>query len=292
MSGLFSSHPGVGHAAVAERIEAVLNRLPKQEAQVAQYLLLNLNDLPFQTGASIARAAGTSEVTVSRLLNRLGYRGMAGLKRELRGNRDENRLRAQLDDSTAVVEPTLRNALETEVRGLANVYAQAGTERWQEAVSAVSSAGRVLVTGFQTVRGLAEDFSRRLALVRGNVQFFSAHDGMLCEWLTEAEPRTARDCLILIDVVPYAREAPVIAQQIHATQQHLVILSDEHCHWARALTRLVFHAPSGNGLLFESMGALLTMTNVLAHGVATREPERTASRRQHWQTLTRRLQLF
>ena len=47
-------------------------------------MLLNVDDLAFQTGVSIAKKTGTSQVTVSRLLSRLGYRGMAGLKRELR----------------------------------------------------------------------------------------------------------------------------------------------------------------------------------------------------------------
>jgi DNA-binding MurR/RpiR family transcriptional regulator len=58
--------------------------LPKLEAQVAQYILLNIGDLSFETGASLAIKVGISEVTVSRLLRRPGYQGMRGLKQELR----------------------------------------------------------------------------------------------------------------------------------------------------------------------------------------------------------------
>ena len=72
MKSVFSSHPKVEHG-VAERIQALLAGLPRQEARVAQYMLLNLDDLVFQTGVSIAGKAGTSQVTVSRVLRRLGF---------------------------------------------------------------------------------------------------------------------------------------------------------------------------------------------------------------------------
>ena len=66
------------------KIEELLPDLPKQEARVAQYLLLNRSDgSASRPGPPSPRSTGTSEVTVSRLLHRLGYRGMRGLKREI-----------------------------------------------------------------------------------------------------------------------------------------------------------------------------------------------------------------
>lgn len=294
MKSAFSSHPKVEHARAAERIQALLPQLPRQEARVAQYMLLNLDDLVFQNGVSIAKKAGASEVTVSRLLSRLGYRGMAGLKRELRSRRSSAHLGLDVEDNAAIDDDVLRHALDAEVRALISVFSHTTETRWAEAVRAVAEARSVFVTGFQTVRGAAEDFSRRLALVRDEVRFFSAHDGMLGEWIDNgAAPRDGpRDCLIIIDVVPYAQEAPTLAEMSRSAGRDVVVLTDEFCHWAKPRSDFVFHAPSKNGLLLESTGALVSLANVLVHGVAERDVAKTERRLRSWQATTRKLNVF
>jgi DNA-binding MurR/RpiR family transcriptional regulator len=79
-----SSLSQTGFLTLEEQLDAVLPELSNLEAQVAQYMRLNIGDLSFETGASLAEKVGVSEVTVSRLLRRLGYEGMRGLKKELR----------------------------------------------------------------------------------------------------------------------------------------------------------------------------------------------------------------
>lgn len=293
MESAFSSHPKVGHAGVAQRIQGLLPSLPRQEGRVAQYMLLNLDDLAFQTGVSIARHTGTSQVTVSRLLSRLGYRGMAGLKRELQSQRASTGLAGD-NGLEAVDDLALKPVLDAEVRALVSVFSQCAGERWARAVRVVAEAEGVFVTGFQTVRGAAEDFARRLALVRDDVRSLSAHDGMLAEWIGEQHKtgRAGRDCLIIIDVVPYAQEAPRLAEMSHAASRDVVVLTDEFCKWARPYTELVFHAPSRSGLFMESTGALVSLANILVHGVAEHDQARSEKRLRRWHAMTRKLNVF
>lgn len=307
MTSLFSSHPTVEHAGIVERIETILHDLPKQEARVAQYMLLNIDDLVFQNGVSIARKASTSEVTVSRLLHRLGYRGMAGLKRELRARRSNAVLGMDVERAAEIEDGPLKRALDGEVRALISVYSQTLDARWVEMVRSVAEADTVFITGFQTVRGIAEDFTRRLALMRENVRFLSAHDGMLGEWIRDdhAHPESAcadmhgqdshsapQECVIIIDVVPYAREAPLLAEISRDSGRKVVVLTDEFCHWAQSFTEWVFHAPSRTGLMLESTGALVSLANVLVHGVAESAPQKTEHRLRCWQAQTRKLNVF
>lgn len=294
MKSVFSSHPQVEDLGVPERIQAMLGQLPKQEARVAQYMLVNLDDLVFQNGASIARKAGASEVTVSRLLKRLGYRGMAGLKRELRAQMVEGSLDMDGDNGIEGLDSSLKQALDGELRALVTVFSQAADPRWARAVRTVADAPRVFITGFQSVRGVAEDFSRRLALVRDDVRFFSAHDGMLGEWVGDYDTRRARrkDCVIIVDVVPYASEAPLLARMSREAGRQLVVLTDELCHWAQASTDLVFHGPSRNGLVIESTVALTSLANLMVDAVARRAPDATDKRMHRWHTITRKLNVF
>ena len=179
------------------------------------------------------------------------------------------------------------------MRALVSVFSQCTGERWAQALRVVGEADAVFVTGFQTVRGAAEDFARRLALVRDDVRALSAHDGMLAEWIGSREARGAgRECLIIVDVVPYAQEAPLLAEMSRAAGRDVVVLTDEFCQWARPHTDLAFHAPSRSGLFLESTGALVSLANLLVHGVAERDPARTEKRLRRWHGITRKLNVF
>src|SRR6056297_3870656 len=63
-------------------MQAELSTLPKQEAKVVQFILLNVDSLSFETGRSIAEKAGVSEVTVGRALRRFGCDSVKALTPE------------------------------------------------------------------------------------------------------------------------------------------------------------------------------------------------------------------
>jgi len=291
----FSSFPQNLYPHFEGKLRQAMTELPNLEARVAQYMVLNLSDLSFETGASLANKVGVSEVTVSRLLRRLGYEGMRGLKRALQS---ELSTQGPIDEGSIQQEPIadeyLAHALELEIKALRGVFHQATTPVWQALVDTISNADRVYVTGFQTVRGIAEDCARRLALAKSGVRFLSAHDGMLAEWLqTDSGKRgNNADCLILIDVVPYAREAPVLAEICKRTGRKIVVVTDELCYWAKDYTDLVVHARSRNGLFLESAVGITAALNLLVHSVAEQSPAETEARLEHWKAIARSLNVF
>ena len=294
MKESFSSFPQNLYPRFEGQLRDAVTDLSNLEARVAQYMMLNLGDLSFETGASLANKVGVSEVTVSRLLRRLGYEGMRGLKREL-----QSELSAQgpLDEGAqqqeTVAEP-FAGVIDLEIKALRGVFQQIATPTWRKLVTTISDAERVYVTGFQSVRGIAEDCVRRLALAKSNVRFLSAHDGMLAEWLQTGGDTAGNegDCLIMIDVVPYAREAPVVAEYCNRTGRSLVIVTDELCYWAKNYTDMVVHARSLSGLFLESTVGITAALNLLVHAVAARDPEATEARLDHWKATARSLNVF
>src|SRR5690625_7369845 len=80
----FASYPQIKFDEFVEAMEEAVPELPRQEAKLAQFILLNLNTLGLETGRSLAAKVGVSEVTVGRLLRRLGCDGMKELKDLLR----------------------------------------------------------------------------------------------------------------------------------------------------------------------------------------------------------------
>lgn len=294
MTDAFSKHPQVKQPRFVQKLQEAISQLSKQEARVAQYMMLNANSLGYETGASIAQKAGTSEVTVGRLLRRLGYKGMARVKEEIKVDHAVRDLDVDRDQDASEMAPAMKLALDTEIQALMSVFRQASGPRWTSIVQTLCHADTVFVSGFQSIRGVAEDFSRRLSLARDNVRFMSAHDSMLGEWIGNADGKSNghKECLVIIDVVPYAREAEELSKLCREHGRDLVVVSDEFCHWANDYTDMVIHAPSKSRLFLESTGAIIAALNLMVHAVAENDPEATSERLERWQSMTRKLRVF
>jgi DNA-binding MurR/RpiR family transcriptional regulator len=282
----FVSYPQASFDEFVAALEAALPGLPRQEARLAQAMLLSLDTLPLETGKSLAEKVGVPEVTVGRLLRRLGCDGMRELRRLLR---QQYTVTGSLPDARGEIPDALGAVLEAELAAVTSVFQQTAGPAWERAVAIVRGAPNVHVTGFQSVRGIAEDFARRLALARRGVTYLSPHDGMLGEWL-DGDGRG--EGLVLVDVVPYAREATELARLARAQGRSVVVVSDEFCHWSRELADAAIHAPSRTGLFLESTLGIIAALSLLVDAAARAEPDSAQDRLTRWKANSRRIGLF
>ena len=294
MKDVFSLSTPIVFPKFEAKLRIALPDLPRLEAQVAQYMVLNIGDLSFETGVSISQKVGVSEVTVSRLLRRLGYQGMRGLKRELRNELFKREPIQKDDQESREVSDEMSRNMDLEHKALAEIYQQSASPMWGQLVQSIVKADEVYVTGFQAVRGMAEDCARRLAMTRRNVRFLAAHDGMLAEWLNWGDEKSELPsrCLILIDVVPYAREASILSNLCSKDGHSLVVFTDEMCHWAKNHTDMVVYASTRTGLILESTVAIAAALNLMVNAVAGQYSTTLTERLDQWKIYTRALKLF
>ena len=287
------SHPAPSpqETMLAVRLRAIPGDLTRSEAMIAQWLLLNESGLALETGASIAAKTGVSEITVSRFLRRLGFRGMAELKAEIGSPAASLHIHAA-DRYMRLLEGELGALLKRDADAILGLGAQIARPEWAQAIAALDAADEVFVTGFQTVRGLAEDFARRLAIVRGSVRYLSAHDAGLVEWVPSARRAGDSRALVLVDMVPYAREAEVVVRTACRLGITAVVVTDELNTWAGAHTPFVFHASTKAGAFLESTGPLGTLLNLVTHAVAGRDPDKARRRIASWPAVLRDLGLY
>ena len=140
------------------------------------------------------------------------------------------------------------------------------------------------------MRGIAEDFARRLALARHDVHYLSAHDGMLGEWL---EPEEASDsCLVLVDVVPYASESLRLARLAKTQGRAVIVVSDEYCHWSREIADAAIYAPSRTGLFLKSTLGIVAALSLMIDVAAKANENEAARRLVQWKTNSKKLGLF
>lgn len=275
----------------AQKLKTLIPKLSVSEARVAQYILLNLEQISFETGASIAEKAAVSKITVSRFLKKAGYHGISSLKDEVKNELVGKKFSS---DGDVLLDNFYQQHMKNDMQALMRVYEQFGSEVWNDIVDCVRTAPKVYVTGFQTIRGTAEDFARRLSFARDNVQYLSAHDGALAEWIgldLKSQNVTDQGVLILLDIVPYAIEATRMCEEAKKRGLQVVIITDEFCYWAEEFTSHVFHTKSKTGLFLEPTWGIVMAANMLVHRVAELNHD-SAERVKRWQSLRKGMGLF
>jgi DNA-binding MurR/RpiR family transcriptional regulator len=293
MRNLFSQHPNVRGGSTVEKLQSLVPTLSPTEARIALYIVRNIDEIGFETGVTLARKAAVSEISVSRFLRKAGYKSISGLKRELQVEAARHHL-PDVGLAPAPAEDTVYREVQVqEMKALERVFEEIRSDSWHALVRTAVESSEVFVSGFQSVRGTAEDFARRMGLARNNVRYLSAHDGMLGEWLVfQGDPRPKSVALILIDVVPYANEGLKIAEIAKEMGLKVIVVSDEFCEWAHNVADHTIFAKSRSGLFLESTVALVMILNILVDAVARFEPGSGQSRYDRWQMLTRRIGIF
>ena len=276
---------------LAARLRSISGGLTKSEAIIAQWLVLNEATLGLESGASVAAKTGVSEITVSRFLKRAGFKGLQGLKEELQAALVHAHV-SPSDRYFRLLDGEIGAILKRDADAVLALAHEVEKPVWPQAIDAIANADEVFVVGFQTVRGIAEDFSRRLGIVRGSVRLLSPHDDGLVEWIPSFRRAAEKRCLVMIDMAPFAREALPIVQTARQLGMQVVVVTDELNTWAAAETPFVFHVTTKVDAFLESTGPMTTLMNVMIHEVAGRAPEKARKRIKDWPPIMRGLGLY
>ena len=276
---------------LAAKLRGLSGSLTKSEAVIAQWLVLNETILGLETGASIASKTGVSEITVSRFLKRAGYKGLQGLKEDLQAALVHAHV-SPADRYFRLLDSEIGAILKRDAEAVLALAHEVEKPTWPQAIDAIAAADEVFVVGFQTIRGIAEDFARRLSIVRGSVRYLSPHDGGLVEWIPSFRRGEESRCLVMVDMAPYAREALPILRTARSLGFAVVVISDELNTWASGETPFVFHVATKVDAFLESTGPMTTLMNVIIHEVAGRAPEKARKRIKDWPQIMRGLGLY
>lgn len=213
--------------------DLVLSRLQNEgertqsETVLARYFATHLDDLPFETAASIAKRVGVSAVTVGRFLRSLGYQRLTDLTQELRGHAPSSawQLKSKENGNGASIQG---KQLKAHINNLTRVFDQSGGADWQAAVKLLADLPHVFVASFQNLRGIGHYFSAQLDYARAGVRFVDGQDGTFAD-IFDAERK--KSCLLVIDSRRYARKAGLLAERARAASIKVIAVTDIYCPW-------------------------------------------------------------
>lgn len=201
------------------------------ERKIANYLMHNIRDLPFETAASLGKRVGVSPMTVGRFLRTLGYEGLGEMKEEFRDDgtwRHFYKPPELSQDGDAIAMHLL-----AETHALAGVHEVARTKEWKSAIRQLVVADRISVASFQHSSFLGMGLAKLLQQVRPHVAFNDGADSACVDMLLDSNKNS---CVVLIDQRRYFRQFREVAEQVAKRGIPLVLIADIECYWARELT--------------------------------------------------------
>ena len=160
-----------GQAGLDERIAAARPELSPAEDRVASFFAQHREEVVFLSAMEIAARLDTSDATVIRAAQSLGYSGLPDLKTELR---DALRTRAtptlrlgrSLEDLGEDPAAVLEHVLATEVELLHDARETLRAQDFDRALGLLAKAERVVIQGLGPNAPLAEYFAARLRRMR------------------------------------------------------------------------------------------------------------------------------
>ncbi|MFZ5790179.1 MAG: MurR/RpiR family transcriptional regulator [Pseudomonadota bacterium] len=241
----------------------------QSEIVLARYFQTHLEDLPFETAASVARKVGVSAVTVGRFLRRLGYRKLAELTLDLRDKRPSSawQLKASPRGNGAGIRD---RQLKAHIENLTRIFDHTSRPAWSEAVRLIAQAPQVFVASFQNLRGIGLYFAAQLDYARPGTRFLDGQDGTFVDLFDTAGKRS---CLVIVDSRRYARKSGPLVERAKAAGIKVVAITDIYCPWAdRADVALI--DPGEGEVFWDSAVSTVALLELLLEGVIERLGER------------------
>lgn len=254
---------------IKQRLEDSLSAGTASARAIANYMLANLPELPFDTSAAIAEKLGVSESTVGRFCRSLGYPHFKALKADLKDDLGDSpwligdRLK-EFRQQGAAGEQAGSSSLEREMAALVHVYEHSRTAPWRALCERLASVPRVYAVGFQTERGIALSFVHLLQYLRDGVHLVDGASGYYGDVLLSPPGQAA---LLVFEARRYSQHALILCRRAREAGIPVTLVTDNYCDWAEQNADEVFRVPTDLNLFWESTGPMLSLVHLLVNDV-------------------------
>ncbi|MBJ9235999.1 MurR/RpiR family transcriptional regulator [Citrobacter koseri] len=252
------------------RIEKSFSQHTPSEKRVAGWLLAHAAQIPFETADGIARATGTSGITVGRYLRKLGFRNLEDAKASLRElpsvpyqpwgmneRLDSWQQQQRLPDRA-------RQSLSLEIDAITHVYQLAQSETFLRIAQQLAHAEAVYVLGIQSTRGIANAFFSHLEYLRPKVSY---SEGLSGSWVESLNSGFARPYVVITDTRAYSAAARQYCRVASERRIPLALITDVWCPWARDYAIDLLQVKTDTGHFWDSLAPLSCLFNLLLSGV-------------------------
>jgi DNA-binding MurR/RpiR family transcriptional regulator len=261
---------------LGERVAARIADLSPSELRVATFLREHQADVAFLSVTELATRLGTSDATVIRTAQALGYAGLPDLRRELieqlRARMSPAvRLAGSLEHVAESPDAFLDSAFAMQIDLLEQTRRSLKPKSFERAVEILVGAQRVLAFGTGVAGHLAAMFAVRLQRLGHDAQSISATGAGLADTLL-----TLRDGDALLALVNEhgPKDSRLVLDEAARHRVPIVLLTDTLSGVFARQVSVALVAPRGDATSFKSLATAGVLLDVLLLAIAARQPAR------------------
>ncbi len=253
-----------------ERIVAREAQLRPAQKRVALYFSANRDQAVVASAAQLAEKTGTSNATVVRVARTLGYSGMADFRRQLAAELNPNlspaaRLSRTLDEIGDDPQAVLASVLDIHQDALDSLRREVPGKLFQQAVTRLVKARRIVVFGIGPSGALAEYFVLQLGRLGLDALALTQTGLLLADGLHKIRNK---DCLVLLAYSRIYREIEAALDVAEAQAAKCILLTDTLRAALAPRVDLILPVARGRASAFSMHTATLGLLEALLTGVA------------------------
>lgn len=259
---------------VASRISREYDRLSKSQKKLAGFVLDQYDKATYLTAARVAKEVGTSESTVVRFAERLGYEGYPEFQEALRSYVDTRlskmgRIDAKYGDSSDL--EILHSVLNADVENLRDTKIHIESGAFSTAVDTILKAKTVYVAGVRNCAPLADVFCFYLNMIRGNVvKLSSSNPSEIFEQMIRIG---GEDCLVGISFPRYSMRTLKAMEFANDRGARVVAVTDGIHSPMNLYSSCNLFARTAMVSLVDSITAPMSLINALIVAMCVRKSE-------------------
>jgi DNA-binding MurR/RpiR family transcriptional regulator len=263
----------------ADRAALASSQLSAAERDALHFFEENREEVLVSSAAALAAKIGTSDATVIRTAQALGYAGLDDLRRHLADElrlslspaaRLTRTLRALSNDEGSV----LKSVVDIHLQGLEKLKTDVKSGRFDAAIEILSQADRVMVFGLGPSSALADYFAIQLGRF-GVESRIVAQTGVL--FADDLHRLKKNDAVVILAYTRVYRELESLLARAEKVGAHTILLTDSLGDTLGKQVDLVLPVARGNTEWFSTHTGTLGLIEALLIGLAAKKPSETVA---------------
>jgi DNA-binding MurR/RpiR family transcriptional regulator len=259
------------------RTSAAIHRLSSAEQAVVRFFQENREEVLVGSAASLAAKIGTSDATVIRATQALGYSGLDELRRDIA---DELRMSlspaARLTRTLGAVKGDASSALgvviDIHVQALEKLRRDVSAAQFEAAIELLAKARRIVVFGIGPSSALADYFAIQLGRFGIETISLTQTGLLLADGLNRLKPG---DLIVALAYGRVYQEIQTLLSQANRLQLPKMLLTDTLAATLGKKVDLVLPVARGNADWFSTHTATLGLIEAMLVGFAAKRPSDT-----------------
>ncbi|WP_096190366.1 MurR/RpiR family transcriptional regulator [Evansella halocellulosilytica] len=253
------------------------HNLTKRLQKIANFIIENPKLIALYPAKEIGNLTETSETTVIRCCNSLGYSGYTAVQEEIRKAllMPENDPLKELTEGIKSDNGVFYQTMNQDVYHIRQTFEELGDKRFKEAVNEIVNANKIIVVGLRTSHAPAQWISYSLNIIRGKTVLFKGDIDDANYLLTDINDE---DLIISLSFQRYSQQTISFSKAAKEKGAKILCITDDELSPIGLIADITIKAITPKPTSLKGMPTIFSILNALITGVMSIDNEKVEAR--------------